>query len=73
MEADLRRADLREASLQEAKFQGADLTGANLDGADFRAALGLTASQICSVASRREIKLDESLQLQVDTLCGSIR
>jgi len=73
MEADLRRADLREASLQEAKFQGADLTGANLDGADLRGALGLTASQICSVASRRELKLDESLQSQVDTLCGSIR
>jgi len=73
MEADLRRADLREANFQEAKFQGADLTGANLDGADLRGALGLTAGQMCSVASRRELKLDESLQSQVDALCGPIR
>ena len=73
IDADLRRADLRGANLQEAKLRGADLGGANLDGADLRGALGLTASQICSVASRRELKLDESLQHQVDTQCGGIR
>jgi len=38
-----------------------------------RGALGLTAGQMCSVASRRELKLDESLQSQVDALCGPIR
>ncbi len=73
MEADLRRADLRGANLQGAVLRGADLTGANLEGADFREARGVSPDQICSAMQRRGVLLDESLQQQVDSQCGSIR
>jgi uncharacterized protein YjbI with pentapeptide repeats len=69
-QADLRRADLRGAGLQGAILNGADLTGANLQQTDLRGALGLTASQICSAASVRQIQLDEALQRDVEIQCG---
>jgi uncharacterized protein YjbI with pentapeptide repeats len=69
-QADLRKADLRGAGLQGAILNGADLTGANLEQADFRGALGLTSSQICSAASARQIQLDEPLQLETESRCG---
>jgi len=73
IEADLRRTDLRGADLQGAILRGADLSGANLGGADLREARGLNAGQICSAMDRRGALLDESLQHQVDSQCGTIR
>jgi hypothetical protein len=35
-----------------------------------RGALGLTASQVCSAASVRQIQLDEMLQRDVENQCG---
>ncbi|HEY4579725.1 MAG TPA: pentapeptide repeat-containing protein [Candidatus Acidoferrales bacterium] len=69
-QADLRRADLRGAGLQGAILNGANLTGANLQEVDLRGALGLTASQICSAASVRQIQLDETLQRDAESQCG---
>jgi len=69
-QADLRRADLQGAGLQGAIMNGADLTGANLQDVDLRGALGLTAAQICSAASVRQIQLDETLQRDVENQCG---
>ena len=69
-QADLRKADLRGAGLQGAILNGANFSGANLQQADFRGALGLTPSQICSAASVRQIQLDEALQRDVESQCG---
>lgn len=69
-QADLRKADLRGAGLQGAIMNGADLTGANLREVDLRGALGLTAAQICSAASVRQIQLDETLQREAENQCG---
>ena len=69
-QADLRKADLRGAGLQGAILNGANLTGANLREVDLRGALGLTASQVCSAASVRQIQLDEMLQKDVENQCG---
>jgi uncharacterized protein YjbI with pentapeptide repeats len=70
-QADLRKADLRGAGMQGAILNGANLTGANLDRVDFRGALGLTASQVCSAGSARQIQLDEMLQHEVESQCAS--
>ena len=69
-DADLRKADLTGAVLSGAILRGTDFTGANLQGADLRGALGLTAAQICSAASRQQAQLDENLQIDVDVQCG---
>jgi uncharacterized protein YjbI with pentapeptide repeats len=71
IEADLRGADLHTSDLQLSILRGTDLSGANLDGADFRGSLGLSAAQVCSAASRHQVKLDEPLQLEVDGSCGA--
>jgi uncharacterized protein YjbI with pentapeptide repeats len=70
-QADLRKADLRGAGLQGAILNGANLTGANLDQADLHGVLGITAAQVCSAGSARQIQLDEMLQQEVQSLCGS--
>jgi uncharacterized protein YjbI with pentapeptide repeats len=72
-EADLRKSDLSGADLQGAILRGADITGANLQGADLRGAVGLTAKQICSAATRAQAQLDENLQREVDSLCANSR
>jgi uncharacterized protein YjbI with pentapeptide repeats len=72
IEANLQKTDLRGAIFQATIVRGADLAGANLDGADLRGAIGLTADQVCSAASRRAAQLDDALQAQVDTQCGSL-
>jgi uncharacterized protein YjbI with pentapeptide repeats len=69
-QADLRRADLQGAGLQGAILNGADLTGANLQDVDLRGALGLTAWQICSAATVRQIQLDETLRAETESQCG---
>jgi len=71
IEADLRGADLRSADLQGAVLRGAEFKGANLEGTDLREAKGLSAAQICSAAERRGVLLDQSLQEQVDSQCGT--
>ena len=73
VEADLRGADLHAADLQRSILRGADLSGANLEDADLRGAHGLSASQICSAAGRRNIRLDEELKQEVDALCGTLK
>jgi uncharacterized protein YjbI with pentapeptide repeats len=72
-EADLRKSDLSGADLQGAILRGADISGANLQGANLRGAVGLTARQICSAPNRAQAQLDENLQHEVDSLCGSTR
>jgi uncharacterized protein YjbI with pentapeptide repeats len=72
-EADLRNSDLSGADLQGAILRGAEMNGANLQGADLRGAVGVTPRQICSVANRSQIQLDENLQREVESLCGNVR
>jgi uncharacterized protein YjbI with pentapeptide repeats len=72
-EADLRKSDLGGADLQGAILRGADMSGANLQGANLRGAVGLTARQICSAASRSQAQLDENLQREVEGLCANMR
>jgi uncharacterized protein YjbI with pentapeptide repeats len=69
-QVDLRKADLRGAGLQGAILSGANLAGADLEGTDLRGVLGLTASQVCSAGSIRQIQLDDMLQHEVETTCG---
>lgn len=69
--ADFRGADLRGAIFLGTILSGAEFSGANLDGADLRGALGVTAAQVCSTASRRAIQMDGSLEQQVIALCGN--
>jgi uncharacterized protein YjbI with pentapeptide repeats len=71
IDADLRGADLRGAQFNGTVLNGANLQNANLDGADLRGALQLGANQICSAKSRQGALLDETLQTQVDALCGT--
>lgn len=73
IDADLHGADLRGAQFNGTVLNGANLQNANLDGADLRGALQLAASQICSAKSRQGALLDETLQTQVDSLCGAPR
>jgi uncharacterized protein YjbI with pentapeptide repeats len=73
IEADLRRADLRRANLRGTVLRGADFSGANLQGADLRGAVQVTGAQICSAAQRSGVQLDESLQREVENLCGTPR
>jgi len=61
------------ADLRGAILRGADLGGANLQSADLRGAVGLTARQICSATSRVQAQLDENLQRDAESLCGSSR
>ena len=70
IDAILRGADLHGAQFQGTVLTNADLQETNLDGADLRGALGLSARQICSARSRSGAQLDETLQTQVDALCG---
>jgi uncharacterized protein YjbI with pentapeptide repeats len=72
-DADLRKSDLSGADLRGAILRGADLSGANLQEANLRGAVGLTANQICSTGNRAEAQLDESLQRDVESLCGNSR
>ena len=71
IEADLRGADFRGAQLTGTVLTGANMKDANLDNADLRGALRLSAEQICSARSRTGTLLDDALQTQVNTLCGS--
>ena len=71
VEAELREADLHAADLQRSILRGADLSGANLEDTDLRGAHGLSAAQICSAATRRNVQLDEELQHDVESLCGA--
>jgi uncharacterized protein YjbI with pentapeptide repeats len=70
IDADLRSADLHGAHFQGTVLNGANLQGANLDFADMHGALGLSAAQVCSAASRNGLQLDDAMQLQVDAQCG---
>jgi uncharacterized protein YjbI with pentapeptide repeats len=69
-QADLSKADLSGAGLQGAILNGANLSGANLDRVDLRGALGVSAAQICSAASARQVQLDEMLLQEVQMQCG---
>jgi uncharacterized protein YjbI with pentapeptide repeats len=71
IDTDLRGADLHGAHFQGTVLNGANLQGANLDFADMRGALGLSAYQLCSAASRNGLLLDDAMQAQVDAQCGS--
>jgi uncharacterized protein YjbI with pentapeptide repeats len=70
IDADLRNADLHGAHFQGTVLNGANLQGANLDYADMHGALGLSAIQLCSAASRNGLQLDDAMQLQVDAQCS---
>ncbi len=72
-DADLRKSDLSSSDLRGAILGGADLSGANLQEANLRNAVGLTAKQICSTVNWAQAQLDESLQHEVDNLCGNSR
>jgi uncharacterized protein YjbI with pentapeptide repeats len=71
IDADLQGADLRGAQFNGTVLNGANLQNAYLDGADLRGALQLSANQICATKSRQGALLDETLQTQVDALCGT--
>lgn len=73
IEANLTHSDLQGAELPGTVLNGADLSGTNLDGADLRGALGLTANQVCSAASRKGALLDDVLAAQVQTQCGGLQ
>ena len=62
IDADLRNADLHGAHFQGTVLNGANLQGANLDYADMHGALGLSANQLCSAASRNGLQLDDAMQ-----------
>ncbi len=70
IEANLHDADLRGAELSGTVLNGADLSGSDLDGADLRGSIGLTASQVCSAATRQGALLDDALVAQVSAQCG---
>ena len=69
--ADLQGADLRGAHFNGTVLNGANLQDTNLEGADLRGALQLSVYQVCSAKSHRGATLDDTLQTQVDTQCGS--
>jgi uncharacterized protein YjbI with pentapeptide repeats len=73
IEVNFEEADLSRADLEGTLLRGANLRGADLEGADLRGAVGLSAEQVCSAARRRDVKLDEELQHQVETQCGTVR
>lgn len=70
IDAVLRGADLHGAQFPGTVLTNADLSDTNLDGADMRGALGVNAGQICSAKSRAGAQLDDTLQMQVEALCG---
>jgi len=70
IDADLQNSDLRGSQLSGTVLNGTNLTGATIDRVDLRAALGLTASQICSTKSRSGAILLDSLAAQVQAACG---
>lgn len=67
----LANADLRGAVFGGAILNGADLHGSDLDDADLRGALGLTADQVCSTKSRKEMQMDDALRDEVYLTCGA--
>jgi uncharacterized protein YjbI with pentapeptide repeats len=69
--ASLRNADLTGAVLAGTILRDADLSGVNLRGADLRGALGLTATQTCAAADLIQVRLDDSLRLDMQNVCGS--
>ena len=68
---DLRAADLRGAVFTGTVLRDAVLEGARLDGADLHGALGLTASQVCSMASFADAQFDPDVQASVAATCGT--
>jgi uncharacterized protein YjbI with pentapeptide repeats len=73
LDADISRADLRGASLAGTILRGAQMSGANLEGVDLRAAVGLTAAQVCSSANGKRAILDPAFRLEVEASCGPSR
>lgn len=71
IDADLSRADLSGAQLNGTVLNGANLRDAILDGADLRGALQLSAAQVCSTKSRNGTQFDDTIELQIDNLCGA--
>ncbi|HXM97147.1 MAG TPA: pentapeptide repeat-containing protein [Candidatus Dormibacteraeota bacterium] len=71
LDTDLSHTDLRGASLEGAILRGAHMNGANLDGVDLRAAVGLTAGQVCSAANGKHAVLDPLFRLEVESYCGA--
>lgn len=71
LDADLSHADLRGASLEGTILRGAHLDGANLEGVDLRAAVGLTAAQLCSAANGKRAILDPVFRGEVEVMCSS--
>jgi len=71
IDADLTAVDFHGAQFQGAVLTNADLRDANLNDADLRGVLSVRPSQICSAKSRRGTLLDDTLQAQVDAVCGS--
>ncbi len=73
LDAELRESDLRGAIFAGAVLRGANLTGAEVAGADFRGALGLSASQVCSMDNWRNALLDADVLASVQASCPSSR
>lgn len=71
MDADLRNADLRGALFPGAVLRETQISGAAVAGADFRAALGLTAEQVCSMAGWQGAQFDADVLAQTQALCGT--
>lgn len=71
IEADLRGANLKQANLRGAILRGTNLTGADISGADMREVSGLSADQVCSTKSHRNLIMDESLSAEVEAQCGA--
>jgi uncharacterized protein YjbI with pentapeptide repeats len=71
IDAVLRGADLHGAQFSGTVLTNTDLSDSNLDGADMRGALSVNARQICSAKSRVGAQFDDSLQTQVEALCGN--
>jgi uncharacterized protein YjbI with pentapeptide repeats len=72
MGADLRHADLNSSNFQGAVLSAADLSGANLQNTDFRGAVGLRASQICSASNAQGAQLDDALAADVAVRCPAL-
>jgi uncharacterized protein YjbI with pentapeptide repeats len=69
--ADLRNADLRGAAFPGAVLRDVPLDGARMDGADFRGALGLTATQVCSAKGWTSAQFDADVLLATQAQCGT--
>jgi uncharacterized protein YjbI with pentapeptide repeats len=71
--ADLRNADLRGAAFPGAVLRDTPMDGARFDGANFRGALGLTASQVCSAKGWSSAEFDADVLLAVQAQCGTAK